>query len=48
MTCYDCQFLKDRRGKHGLIEPYCSLGVTNDKKDKNRVNGICQKKKVTE
>ena len=44
MTCYQCKFLQWKIGKIGLIESYCSIGVTNNKNDKNRKNGICQKK----
>lgn len=46
-SCLDCKYIASKKEKFGLgiitNVPYCSLGVTNNPNDKNRVNGKCIK-----
>jgi len=45
ISCKLCKhmiFKKELRYGLWMDIPYCSLGVTNSKNDKNRKNGMCQ------
>lgn len=47
MNCYECQFLVQKKSKQKIFgipikEPVCSKGVTNNRNDPQRKNGICQ------